>query len=338
MASSPLPVIAVTMGDPAGIGPEVALKALAHRPLHRHCRPVLIGHRALLTRVAQRLKLRLPVGLIDTSLPAERSGRITPGRVSATAGRAAGAAIEEAIRGCLVGRYAAMVTAPINKRAIHAAGIPFPGHTEWLAARCGVAGETMMLYDPSLAVALVTCHQALASVPSSLSTQRIVATALALDAALLGLRGRRPRLAVLGFNPHAGEGGLFGSEDALAAAAVRRLRRRGVVADGPLPPDTAFTPANRARYDGFVCMYHDQALIPFKALCFERGVNVTLGLPLIRTSVDHGTAFDIAWQGVAEHQSMISAIVLAAQLARPRRLRRRAASAQKSQTAPQDHA
>jgi len=323
MASSTLPVIAVTMGDPAGIGPEVALKALANRALWRQCRPVLIGWQELLARVAQQLHLRLPQAIIDTGLPGARPERIAAGRVSATAGRAAGAAIEEAIRGCQDGRFAAMVTAPINKRAIHAAGIPFPGHTEWLAARCGRVGETMMLYDPTLAVALVTCHQSLASVPASLSTARIVATTLALDTALRGLRGCRPRLAVLGFNPHAGEGGLFGEEDALIAAAVRQLRRRGLAVDGPLPPDTAFTPANRARYDGFVCMYHDQALIPFKALCFDQGVNVTLGLPLIRTSVDHGTAFDIAWQGVAEHQSMLSAILLAAQLARPRRIRSR---------------
>jgi len=319
MASSTLPVIAVTMGDPAGIGPEVALKALGHRPLWRQCRPVLIGWHGLLARVAKQLRLRLPATIIDTGLPSGRPERITPGRVSPAAGRAAAAAIEEAISGCQDGRYAAMVTAPINKRAIHAAGIPFPGHTEWLAARCGCAGETMMLYDPSLAVALVTCHQSLSSVPASLSVARIVATALALEGALWGLRGHRPRLAVLGFNPHAGEGGLFGDEDALAGAAVRRLRQRGLTVDGPLPPDTAFTPASRARYDGFVCMYHDQALIPFKALCFDQGVNVTLGLPLIRTSVDHGTAFDIAWQGVAEHRSMISAILLAARLARPQR-------------------
>jgi len=321
MASSTLPVIAVTMGDPAGIGPEIALKALNSRPVRATCRPVLIGWRSLITRVARHLGLRLPPTIIDTGLACDRPERIHAGRLSAAAGRAAGASIEEAIRGCQDGRFAAMVTAPINKRAIHAAGIPFPGHTEWLAARCGGGGETMMLYDPSVAVALVTCHQSLASVPGALTSERIITTALALDRALTRLRGRRPRLAVLGLNPHAGEGGLFGAEDALVAAAVRRLRRRGLPVDGPLPPDTAFTPANRRHYDGFVCMYHDQALIPFKALCFDRGVNVTLGLPLIRTSVDHGTAFDIAWQGVAEHRSMIAAILLAAQLATPPRLR-----------------
>jgi 4-hydroxythreonine-4-phosphate dehydrogenase len=247
-------------------------------------------------------------------LPDFAASAVRPGEIDAACGAAAGACIDEAIAGCRDGRYAAMVTCPISKQAVHAAGIPFPGHTEWLAARCGVAGETMMMYHRDLAVALVTCHQSLMSVPSALTPLRIVESARLFHAALTRLRGRAPRLAVCGFNPHAGEGGLFGKEDAVVVPAVYELLQLGIDADGPLPPDTAFTPKNRERYDGWVCLYHDQGLIPFKALAFDEGVNVTLGLPIVRTSVDHGTAFDIAWQGVAEHRSLVEAILLAARL------------------------
>jgi 4-hydroxythreonine-4-phosphate dehydrogenase len=304
------------MGDPAGIGPEVALAAAADPVVRAACVPVLVASRALLARVGERLGRPLPpIELVEPDLSGFDAGRVEPGRIAAACGTAAGACIDEAIAGCRAGRYAAMVTAPISKSAIHAAGIPFPGHTEWLAARCGVSGETMMMYHPDIAVALVTCHQALMSVPAALSPQRIVETARHFHAALSRLRGRQPRLAVCGFNPHAGEGGLFGREDEVVVPAVYELLQLGMNVEGPLPPDTAFTPKNRGRFDGFVCLYHDQGLIPFKALAFDDGVNVTLGLPIVRTSVDHGTAFDIAWKGVAEHRSMIEAIRLAARLA-----------------------
>ncbi len=305
------PRLAITLGDPAGVGPEIACKALAEAAVHACCEPFLIGSRTVIEQVARQLGLPVPVQIVDTGTPEA----FTPGRVSAAAGAAAGAAIEEAIAGTIAGRYAALVTNPLNKSAIHAAGIPFPGHTEWLAARCGVSGETMLMYHDELAVVLATCHQSLLSVPASLTPQRIVAAARLLHDALLRIRGRAPRLAICGFNPHAGEDGLFGDEDRLLVApAVAELRALGIACDGPLPPDTAFTPANRARYDGFVALYHDQGLIPFKALYFDTGVNVTLGLPLIRTSVDHGTAFDIAWQGIAQHRSLVTAITLAARL------------------------
>lgn len=310
--SGPLkPRLAITLGDPAGVGPEIACKALAESAVHGCCEPILIGSRSVIEQVARKLDLTVPAQIVDTGAP----GAFTPGRVSAAAGAAAGAAIEEAIAGTQAGRYAALVTNPLNKSAIHAAGIPFPGHTEWLAARCGVSGETMLMYHDELAVVLATCHQSLLSVPASLTPQRIVVVAQQLGAALLRIRGRTPRIAICGFNPHAGEDGLFGDEDRrLVAPAVAELRALGIACDGPLPPDTAFTPANRARYDGIVALYHDQGLIPFKALYFDTGVNVTLGLPLIRTSVDHGTAFDIAWQGIAQHRSLVAAIMLAARL------------------------
>lgn len=313
----PRPRIAVTMGDPAGVGPEILLRALAAPVLRRSCDAVAVVSRGLLVRVATRLSLPVPAEVVEPAgLAGFAAEEVEPGIIAAANGSAAGACIEHAIAGCRDGGFAAMVTGPIHKQAIHAAGIPFPGHTEWLAERTGVHEETMMLYHRRLAVALVTVHQSLASVPAAITGERILRVGRQLADALRRLRRREPRLAVLGFNPHAGEGGLFGHEEELIAPAVAALRGMGIACDGPLPPDTAFTPAARRRYDGWVCMYHDQGLIPFKALAFDRGVNVTLGLPIVRTSVDHGTAFDIAWQGRAEHSSMIEAIRLATALAR----------------------
>jgi 4-hydroxythreonine-4-phosphate dehydrogenase len=306
--------IALTMGDPAGVGPEVLLKACAD-PALADLPLAAIASRALLQRVADRLALAMPAVIHEPDLTGFSAERVEPGRIAAGNGAAAGACIELAIAGCQDGRYGAMATAPIHKQAIKAAGIPFPGHTEWLAARTGVSEETMMLYHEEITVALVTVHQSLASVSAALEPQRIVRVGRQLAEALRRLRGRAPRLAVLGFNPHAGEGGLFGDEERLIVPAVGELLQLGIDADGPLPPDTAFTPAARARYDGWVCMYHDQGLIPFKAFAFDRGVNVTLGLPIVRTSVDHGTAFDIAWTGRAEHRSMVEAVRLAAVMA-----------------------
>ncbi len=302
--------LAVTMGDPAGIGPEVALKALAD-PALADIPVVLVGHGPTLRAVAERLGLPVPAYQDPTGEPGLP---VTPGKPNAASGRLAAACIEEAVAGCLSGRYRGMVTGPISKTAIHAAGLPFPGHTEWIAERCGVTGETMLMYHEDLAVALATCHQSLASVPGSLTVERLVQVGLQLAAALAPLRGRRPRLAMCGFNPHAGEDGLFGEEDRRCIPAIAELLQLGIDCEGPLPPDTAFTPANRARFDGYITWYHDQGLIPFKALCFDEGVNVTIGLPIVRTSVDHGTANDIAWQGKAQHRSLIEAVRLAARL------------------------
>jgi len=308
--------IAITIGDAAGVGPELALRACADPAVRELCRPVLIGSRALLTRVADRLGLGVPAEIEDPSVAGFDPAAVEPGRIQAACGAAGVAWVDAAIAGCRAGRYAAMVTCPLNKAALHAAGVPFPGHTELLADRCGVAGgEAMMLYSDTLAVALVTVHQSLVSVPASLDPARITRIGVQFAEALTRLRGRRPRLAVLGFNPHAGEGGLFGDEERAIVPAIAELLQLGWNVDGPLPPDTAFTAARRAQYDGWLCMYHDQGLIPFKALAFDEGVNVTLGLPIVRTSVDHGTAFDIAWQGRATHTSLVSAIALAMRLA-----------------------
>ncbi|MBA2481654.1 MAG: 4-hydroxythreonine-4-phosphate dehydrogenase PdxA [Planctomycetes bacterium] len=302
------------MGDPAGIGPEVALKACMDARIAAVCQPVVIASRGIMERVAGRLGLPVPESLNEPRIPGFDAAAILPGEIHPLCGAAAGACIEAAIAGCLRGDFDAMVTGPINKTAIAAAGIDFPGHTEWIASRCGVTGETMMMYHPDIAVALATCHQPLLSVPGSLSPERLITVTRQFHSALKRLRGRKPRLAICGFNPHAGEGGLFGSEDEMVLPAVYELLQLGLDVEGPLPADTAFAPPNRRRFDGWVCLYHDQGLIPFKALAFEDGVNVTLGLPIVRTSVDHGTAFDIAWHGKAEHRSLIAAIELAARL------------------------
>ncbi len=309
------PRLAITIGDPAGIGPELALRAAVDTRVTALCTPVLIGSRALLARVAERLQLVVPMNIDEPGPTGFDAAAVVPGTIAALHGAASVQWVEHAIAGCRAGTYAAMVTGPIHKQAWHAAGITFPGHTELLAARCAVSGsEAMLLYHDELAVALVTVHQALITVPQELNPQRIVRIAEQTAAIVQRLRGRKPRIAVLGFNPHAGEGGLFGAEEAAIRPAIYELLQLGFDVDGPLPPDTAFTPAARARYDAWICMYHDQGLIPFKALHFDTGVNVTLGLPIVRTSVDHGTGFDRAWQGTASAESLIAAVALAARL------------------------
>jgi 4-hydroxythreonine-4-phosphate dehydrogenase len=313
MSPGPRPRLAISLGDPAGVGPEIICRACAETEVLDRCEPVVIGSRALLERVATALGLRCPQQVIDCA-PFD-AARVVPGTVAAANGALAAAAVERGIDGCLAGEFAALVTAPVHKEALAAAGVPFPGHTELLAHRCGVADAVMMLHDPSITVALVTCHQSLASVPAAITPARIERVGRLLAEQLARLHGRPARLAVCGLNPHAGEHGLFGDEEArLIVPAVTALRAAGLAVEGPLPPDTAFTAAARERFDGWVCMYHDQALIPFKALAFAEGVNVTLGLPMVRCSVDHGTAFDIAWQGRADHHNLLSAIRLALKL------------------------
>ncbi len=305
--------IAITMGDPNGIGPEIVCAAVAESEADDL---VVIGSSAVLANAARATGKPIPGRVIDITGNLTASSRLVPGTIQREAGALAAAAIERAIAGCLAGEFRAMVTAPIHKQAIALAGVAFPGHTEWVANRCGVANPVMMLWDERIAVALVTCHLALARVPATLSVEAIERTATLLDEVLARLHGRPVRLALCGLNPHAGEGGLFGDEeDRILAPAIAKLRAGGVDIDGPLPPDTAFTPAALARYAGHVCMYHDQGLIPFKTLAFADGVNVTLGIPIVRTSVDHGTAFEIAGRGVADHRSMIAAIDLARRLA-----------------------
>lgn len=311
------PRIAVTMGDPAGVGPELCLRLLRDQATLDHCAPVIYGDAGVLRRAAAHLGWPHPPADRVNDLGAIDAAGFEPGRVSAACGAAAYAYFTRAIDDALAGRVAAVTTAPLNKESLHAAGVPFPGHTEILAARTNADRSCMMLTADAITCSLVTVHVGYRDVPGLLTTQRVLDTIELTAAALARIRGREPRLTVCGLNPHAGEHGLFGGreEERVITPAVEAARARGIAVTGPLPPDTAFLPKQRLATDGYVCMYHDQGLIPLKALAFEDAVNVTLGLPIVRTSVDHGTAFDIAWRGVADASSLLHATRLAVRLA-----------------------
>ena len=284
------PKIGITVGDPAGIGPEIARKAAADATVLAVCEPVLYG------------------GSNDPEIPI--------GRVSARAGRAAYDAIVTAVAAAQAGTIAAIATAPINKEAFAAAGVPWRGHTELLAHLTGARRVAMMFYADELRVVLATVHVPLAEVPRLL-TRELLDGIIELTAAELPRFGlASPRLAVAGLNPHAGEHGLMGLEDeATLRPAIDACRARGLRVDGPFPADTIFVRAMRGEFDAVIACYHDQGLIPVKLVAFGRAVNVTLGLPIVRTSVDHGTAFDIAGKGIADPSSLVHAVLLAAKLA-----------------------
>lgn len=308
------PVIAVTMGDPAGIGPEVVLKALADPEVATLADWKIVGDAAVLDWAGNVTGARLPVKaeLLDTQALAP--GSWTPGRLSAGCGRAALAYVREAVRICLEGRAQALVTAPLSKEAVTLSGEPFSGHTEYIAALCGAADSRMLLAGGRLRVVHVSTHVPLLEA-CRLDTARILRTIELAHDAMVRLGFTQPRIAVCGLNPHAGENGLFGDEDArFIAPAVAAARGRGYDCNGPLPADTAFLRAVRGGFDLVVAMYHDQGHIPAKLLDFEGTVNVSLGLPIIRTSVDHGTAFDIAGKNLANPASMKAALKLAAQM------------------------
>lgn len=311
------PAIAITMGDPVGVGPEIVLKALSSAEVRRILRPVVFGDEGLLRHMAKRLKLPPPKKGDVINLSALDCGRLRPGEPDKKTARAMLAYIEEAVSMARKGACAAVVTAPINKKGAQIAGFGFPGHTEFIAHLTGAKDHRMMLAGQSLKVILATIHEPLRKVPGLLTVERIFKTIKITDGSFKRYFGlKRPRIAVCGLNPHAGEGGLFGKEEKTAVApAVRRAKRMGINAIGPLPPDTTFfRAANKKEFDCVVCMYHDQGLIPLKLLHFEDGVNVTLGLPIVRTSVDHGTAYDIAWKGVASPKSLIAALKTAAEM------------------------
>jgi 4-hydroxythreonine-4-phosphate dehydrogenase len=287
----------VTVGDPAGIGPEVCLKAAADARVREAADIVVHGP--------------------STS---EELDRFTPGAVSAEAGRSAYETIEHAVAEVQAGHADALVTAPINKKAFAAAGLKWRGHTELLAHLTGAADVAMMFHSEKLRVVLATVHVPLAEVPSLLTSERVERTIRLAASELPRFGVATPRLAMAGLNPHAGEHGLLGSEDGeVIAPAVEKCRAAGIDVVGPLPADTLFVSAIEGRFDAVVACYHDQGLIPAKLAGFGQTVNVTLGLPIIRTSVDHGTAFDIARQGVADPSSMVEAVLLAARLAAGRR-------------------
>ena len=321
----------ISMGDPAGVGPELSLQG-AQWAAGRQIPTAIVGNAGILDRVADQLGLpKYPAVAADRwqataaaspqpciiDLPLENATQITPGEISSMTGAISLACVNYAIDATLAGNAAGIVTGPIHKEAWHSAGSLHPGHTELLAERTGAPRHCMMLAAPTIRCALVTVHVGLAEVARLLSTAAILET-IELSAQAVGkMVARPPRVTVLGLNPHAGEGGLFGNqeEERLIVPAIDSARAQGWEVVGPLPPDTAFLPSIRQHTDVFVCMYHDQGLIPLKALAFDEAVNVTLGLPIVRTSVDHGTALDLAWQGKASPSSMYAAIEMAWQLA-----------------------
>ncbi len=314
--------LVATMGDPAGIGPEVVLKTLAS-PLPK-VRITVIGDRTWLKRLNQRARLPVPWKRIHWVDLANLSERIRPGRVQAQAGRAAFEYLEVACQMIKRKTADALVTAPVCKESIVKAGIPWIGHTEYLAKRFGCA-TTMMFVTGKLRISLVTTHCALKDLPSKLTREKIIQTVKATRQALVrDFKIRRPRIGLAALNPHAGEGGLFGQEEKkVLAPAVRALRACTKGSDpyvhGPLPVDSLMQAAACGQYDAVVAPYHDQALIPVKLLGWDQSVNVTLGLPFVRTSPVHGTAFDLAGKGQANPASMRSALRLAAQLTRHER-------------------
>ncbi|MCG3188144.1 MAG: D-threonate 4-phosphate dehydrogenase [Burkholderiaceae bacterium] len=332
------PLLAVTMGDACGIGPEIVAKAMV-QPLPAPC--VVVGEVAVMRRAVAACRLGWPIAELDEpaqarQLPPRCIGVWQPpglpdglaalpmGQVHADAGRAAIACIEAAARLALAGRAGAVVTAPVHKQALAAAGSPFPGHTEMLQALAAAPGAVpevrMMLANDELRVVLVTIHVSLKQAIALLSVERIATTIVLAQQALQRAGLAHPRIAVAGLNPHAGEGGLFGDEEIrLIAPAIARVRADGIDASGPYAPDTVFMRARHANrhtgeFDVVIAMTHDHGLIPVKYLGVERGVNVTLGLPFVRTSPDHGTAFDIAGRGVADAASLRAALSVAHQL------------------------
>ncbi len=311
-----LPRIAITMGDPAGVGPEVCLRALAESSLRECCVPVVYGDIAVLAACAERTGLPSPRAEDVKDIGIITMADFTPGAINAATGNAAYQYVNRAIDDALAGTVDAVTTAPLNKEAMHMAGHHFPGHTEIFAKRTDAARSCMMQYSEEITCSFVTTHCGYAEVPRLLTVERILEVIELTAASLLRIRGRAPKIVVCGLNPHAGEHGLFGDreEERIIIPAILAARERGHDVEGPLPGDTAFITAKRRATDAFVCMYHDQGHIPVKALAFDSAVNTTLGLSIIRTSVDHGTALDIAWQGKAMPDSLFCALRLAAKL------------------------
>ena len=326
------PIIGITMGDPVGIGPEIIIKALSRAGIHPLCRPFVLGDSRLFSNSVVQLRSPLKVRVVSDlrkvrssrkflnvlDLPIQDLDQLQPSVPNKSAGVAMLAAITRGAELAINGEIAALVTAPIHKEALRLAGSPHPGHTELLAHLSGGPPVRMMLVGGKLRVILVTTHAPLSEVPKLITTPKILTTIELADRTMKKYFGiRRPRIAVAGLNPHAGEGGLFGQEDqTLIRPAVEQARAGGIQAVGPLPPDSLFHQAYRGDYDIVVVMYHDQGLIPLKMLSFGRAVNITVGLPFIRTSVDHGTAYDIAGKGIADPSSLIAAIELSVKMAK----------------------
>jgi 4-hydroxythreonine-4-phosphate dehydrogenase len=323
------PRIGITMGDPAGIGPEVVLKAVAEPEVASVCQPVIIGDAQLLAHTARTLDLQCGYDITrrDEALPQPSSepiifhldnihGHIESGIESGIAGKAAAEYIEAAVELCAAGSIAAIATAPINKRALFLGGYSFPGHTEFLARLTSTEDFAMGFIAANLRVVLISTHVPLSQAIGLVRRERFEKTIRLAHHELVRWGIENPRIAVAALNPHGAEGGLFGIEEAseILPAVESCHFQDGINVTGPFSADTVFLRASRGEFDAVIACYHDQAMIPVKCLSFGEAVNVTLGLPFIRTSVDHGTAFDIAGRGIAEHSSMVAAIKLAAEL------------------------
>jgi 4-hydroxythreonine-4-phosphate dehydrogenase len=316
------------MGDPAGIGPEICLDLLNDPEICDLCTPIVFGDYSVLQSCAE--KTHKSFDIIETSesqlgesskqgvlnLGLMNVNELNPGTADAKTGRATYGYVTSAIDASLTNKVDAIVTCPANKEAMQAGGVNQPGHTEIFAEHTSTEKFCMAFFSDEISCSLVTVHCGYCEVPALLSVDRIYDVISLTRQSHQKLLGREPRLAVCGLNPHGGENGLFGNleEENLIIPAIEKARNEGMQLLGPLPPDTAFTASIRESIDAYVCMYHDQGLIPVKALAFEEAVNVTLGLPIIRTSVDHGTALDIAWQGKADPSSLKSAVRLAVRM------------------------
>lgn len=326
-----LPRIGFSSGDPAGIGPELMLRLLAEPSFREACVPVVFADAGVLERVAAATGLPQPPRVIplddwtrepnaDTAMVVDcdaiAAAAVQPGRVNAACGRAAYTYIEECTRSVVAGALDAIATGPIHKESLRLSGVPHAGHTEILTELSGATQSCMMLTAERITVSFVTTHVGYAEVPGLITPERVEHVIELSAQAMKRMRGPDPRIIVCGLNPHAGEGGLFGEgeEERRIAPAVRAARARGIRVDGPVPPDAVFLPSRLDQTECVVCMYHDQGHIPFKHIAWDTGANITLGLPIIRTSVDHGTAFDIAWQGVADPASLFHVVRLTVRL------------------------
>jgi 4-hydroxythreonine-4-phosphate dehydrogenase len=323
------PVIGITVGDPAGIGPEVVIKAMLDPTLREVCRPVLIGDRSNLEWTVERLGLDADFAAssddgsdkIEVIDQANLDHPIEFGIESSATGGSAARNIEAAVELWKSGKIDAISTAPISKNALKLAGVSHPGHTEFLAALTDTKVFAMSFFAEKLRVVLLSTHVSLKQAIDLVTPESLVKLIEFADRTLPEFIGKRPKIAVAGVNPHASEGGMFGNEEAeRIEPAIERCRETGIDVSGPYSPDTIFLRGFRGEFDLVVACYHDQATIAVKSLSFGASVNVTLGLPLIRTSVDHGTAFDIAGKGIADESSMKAAIKLAAELVKARRV------------------
>ena len=330
-----LPLIGITMGDPTGIGPEIIVKALATGEVFRVCRPIVFGDREVLVKTIERLGQSasvevieaipkegpLPLKILLVSLSKLNAASLRFGKPDPECGEAMVRYIKEAVKWLLDGKLDAMTTCPISKEAINRAGYLFPGHTELLAHLAQSPAVAMMFLGTGWRIVLVTTHLSLKEVPSWITQDRVLSTIQLADEGLRRYFGiSSPRIAVLGLNPHCGEGGLLGEEETKEIVpAIEKARSRGVMAEGPFPADSFFDPSGHRTFDAVISMYHDQGLIPVKMSDSKKAVNFTLGLPFLRTSVAHGTAYDIAGLGLADPTNLVNTLSTTAQLTRSRK-------------------